>query len=85
MDEIIASGFPVSAAVGVAALLIALAIGVPLGLLMGWYRWLDHIVTHDGRALQPQALAARPWPQRALDRLAFMVMRATLFVTGHRY
>ena len=46
---------------------------------------LDHIVTHDGRALQPQALAARPWPQRALDRLAFMVMRATLFVTGHRY
>lgn len=46
---------------------------------------LDHIVTHDGRALEPQALAARPWPQRALDRLAFMVMRATLFVTGHRY
>jgi oligopeptide transport system permease protein len=31
VDEIIASGFPVSAAVGVAALLIALAIGVPLG------------------------------------------------------
>jgi oligopeptide transport system permease protein len=33
VDEIIASGFPVSAAVGVAALLIALAIGVPLGAL----------------------------------------------------
>jgi oligopeptide transport system permease protein len=31
VDEIIASGFPVSATVGVAALLIALAIGVPLG------------------------------------------------------
>ncbi|WP_342132128.1 cardiolipin synthase ClsB [Hydrogenophaga sp. OTU3427] len=46
---------------------------------------LHHIVTHDGRALQPQALAARPWPQRALDRLAFMVMRASLFLTGHRY
>jgi ABC-type nitrate/sulfonate/bicarbonate transport system permease component len=24
---------------------LAAAIGVPLGLLMGWYRWLDHIVT----------------------------------------
>jgi oligopeptide transport system permease protein len=33
VDEIIASGFPVSAAVGAAALLIALAIGVPLGAL----------------------------------------------------
>ena len=33
VDEIIASGFPVSAAVGGAALLIALAIGVPLGAL----------------------------------------------------
>jgi oligopeptide transport system permease protein len=31
VDEIIASGFPVTATVGVAALLIALAIGVPLG------------------------------------------------------
>ena len=46
---------------------------------------LDHIVTHEGRALQLHELAARPWPQRALDRLAFMVMRATLFITGHRY
>ena len=33
VDEIISSGFPVSAAVGGAALLIALAIGVPLGAL----------------------------------------------------
>ncbi len=33
VDEIIASGFPVSAAVGGAALLIALAVGVPLGAL----------------------------------------------------
>jgi NitT/TauT family transport system permease protein len=24
---------------------LAAAVGVPLGLLMGWYRWLDHIVT----------------------------------------
>jgi cardiolipin synthase len=55
------------------------------GFALALHERLDHIVTHDGRALQPQALAARPWPQRALDRLAFMVMRATLFVTGHRY
>lgn len=25
--------------------LLAAAVGVPLGLLMGWYRWLDHVVT----------------------------------------
>ncbi len=25
--------------------LLAAAIGVPLGLLMGWYRWLDHVVS----------------------------------------
>lgn len=24
---------------------LAVAVGVPLGLLMGWYRWLDHVVT----------------------------------------
>lgn len=24
---------------------LAMAVGVPLGLLMGWYRWLDHILT----------------------------------------
>ena len=24
---------------------LAAAVGVPLGLLMGWYRWLDHVVT----------------------------------------
>jgi ABC-type nitrate/sulfonate/bicarbonate transport system permease component len=25
--------------------ILAAAVGVPLGLLMGWYRWLDHVVT----------------------------------------
>jgi len=25
--------------------LLSAAVGVPLGLLMGWYRWLDHVVT----------------------------------------
>ena len=25
--------------------LLAAAIGVPLGLMMGWYRWLDHVIT----------------------------------------
>ena len=46
---------------------------------------LDQIIANDGRALLLETLAARPWHQRALDRLAFMLMRATLFVTGHRY
>ena len=25
--------------------ILAVAVGVPLGLLMGWYRWLDHVIT----------------------------------------
>jgi cardiolipin synthase len=30
-------------------------------------------------------LSERHWAQRLLDRIAFAIMRATLFVTGHRY
>ena len=35
--------------------------------------------------LDPQLCADRPWQQRALDRLAFGVMRLLLFLTGRRY
>ncbi len=46
---------------------------------------LDVLVTHAGTPLDAGALSARPWQQRALDRVAFGLMRAMLFVTGHRY
>lgn len=35
--------------------------------------------------LDPELCADRPWQQRALDRLAFGVMRLLLFLTGRRY
>jgi cardiolipin synthase len=35
--------------------------------------------------LDPLLIAARPWQQRCLDRLAFGLMRLMLFVTGRRY
>jgi cardiolipin synthase len=46
---------------------------------------LDALVEHAGNKLDAETLARRPWHQRALDRMAFGVMRALLFVTGHRY
>jgi len=46
---------------------------------------LDDILTHSGRLIDAASLASRPWRQRVLDRLAFGIMRAVLFVTGHRY
>jgi cardiolipin synthase len=49
------------------------------------HSYLDGLVQHTGELLDARALTQRPWAQRQLDRIAFGVMRATLFVTGHRY
>lgn len=46
---------------------------------------LDGILANAGQRMDQQGLLQRPWHQRVLDRLAFGIMRATLFVTGHRY
>ncbi len=46
---------------------------------------LDGLVLHAGQRLDASALSLRPWHQRMLDRIAFGLMRASLFVTGHRY
>jgi cardiolipin synthase len=46
---------------------------------------LDSIVQHGSHRIEAEALQRRPWQERALDRLAFAVMRTTLFLTGHRY
>lgn len=46
---------------------------------------LDAILLNAGQPLDAQALRLRPWHQRALDRIAFGVMRGTLYLTGYRY
>ncbi len=46
---------------------------------------LDGIVNSASQTLDVQALGRRPWHQRLLDRVAFGIMRSTLFLTGHRY
>ncbi|WP_439112791.1 cardiolipin synthase ClsB [Hydrogenophaga sp.] len=46
---------------------------------------LDDHVHRSGQPLQADSLSRRPWYQRVLDRIAFGIMRAVLFVTGHRY
>jgi len=46
---------------------------------------LDDHVNRSGQPLQADSLSRRPRYQRVLDRIAFGIMRAVLFVTGHRY
>ncbi len=46
---------------------------------------LDHLVREHGQAVTLDMLGARPWRQRLRDRIAFMVMRTTLFLLGQRY
>ncbi len=46
---------------------------------------LDHLMRNAGTLLDAEALNARPWKDRLLDRFAFGVMRTVLFLTGHRY
>jgi len=46
---------------------------------------LDELVIHSGQQLHAETLSQRPRYQRVLDRIAFGIMRAVLFITGHRY
>ena len=46
---------------------------------------LDALMCTAGNKLDSARFAGRPWHQRVLDRMAFGVMRAVLFLTGHRY
>jgi cardiolipin synthase A/B len=39
----------------------------------------------DGKQVEAQEFANRPWHQRMLDRLAFGLMRLALSITGRRY
>ena len=46
---------------------------------------LEHAMLHGGRVLDPARYALRSWRERALDRVAFVLMRLALWVTGNRY
>lgn len=46
---------------------------------------LEALLTHEGEPVDAQSLERRTHWQRLADRLAFGVMRAVLFLTGHRY
>lgn len=46
---------------------------------------LHQAMEHGSRAIDREALLARPWSQRVRDRVAFGLMRALLFLSGHRY
>jgi cardiolipin synthase len=46
---------------------------------------LEHAMLHGGLVLDPARFALRSWHERALDRVAFVLMRLALWVTGTRY
>ncbi|MGQ9724128.1 MAG: cardiolipin synthase ClsB [Tepidimonas sp.] len=46
---------------------------------------LDYLIRTAGVALDVETLQRRPWHERVRDWIAFAVMRAVLFLTGHRY
>jgi cardiolipin synthase len=46
---------------------------------------LAHAMAHEGRRMDPQAFANRPWHARARDWVAFGLMRWALWVAGKRY
>ena len=46
---------------------------------------LDHLLRTAGERVDFERLRRRPWHQRLFDRLAFGIMRATLFLLGQRY
>jgi len=46
---------------------------------------LEHAMLHGGRVLDPARYALRSWHERALDRVAFVLMCLALWVTGNRY
>ncbi len=42
-------------------------------------------IAHQGRRVEPQVHMSRPWRTRALNWVAYALMRAALTVTGNRY
>ena len=51
----------------------------------GLWQRLDQLLHTAGERIEPERLLSRPWHQRALDRIAFGIMRGVLFLLGQRY
>jgi cardiolipin synthase A/B len=48
-------------------------------------RRLLYATEKEGKWVNPEDHARRPWQQRVLNRMAFALMRTALFLTGNRY
>lgn len=46
---------------------------------------LVHAITHDGQRVDSELYARRPWQQRWLDLMAYVLMRLAVFLSGNRY
>ena len=46
---------------------------------------LEHAMQHEGRGLDPARYANRTWRERVLDRVAFVLMRLALWLSGSSY
>lgn len=46
---------------------------------------LDTAMREQGQKIDPATFENRPWTQRVMDRVAYMLMRLALSVTGNRY
>jgi cardiolipin synthase len=46
---------------------------------------LIHAMKHEGQRVDPGGYANRPLQQRLLDRMAFVLMRIGVFLSGNRY
>jgi cardiolipin synthase len=46
---------------------------------------LVHAIAHEGQRVETELYARRPWQQRWLDRMAYILMRLAVFLIGKRY
>jgi cardiolipin synthase len=46
---------------------------------------LVHAISRDGKRVDPELYARRPWQQRWLDRMAYVLMRLAVFLNGKSY
>lgn len=51
----------------------------------GLQQRLDHLLQTAGVRIEREQLSLRPWRQRLLDRVAYVIMRAMLLLLGQRY
>lgn len=55
------------------------------GFARGLQQRLDHLLQTAGVRIEREQLGLRPWHQRLLDRVAYVIMRTLLLLLGQRY